>query len=258
MALGRWGDNPDIEYLCNFTKKLGLDGIEWVTTYNSEPKEVKKIMDDYGLKTVCYTFFADINFEDENLREKGIEKIKRGIEEAKILDTDKIMLPIGGKKEYSREKSKENVIKGIEKVIDFANSYEIFITVEPFPDIKGPFLNSTDIKETIKKIPDLRVIFDCGNVIIGGEDPVESFLNLKEFIIHSHFKDWEISEEGRESLDNKRYKPALIGEGVVNYKKLIEVMKKENYQFYASIEYEGRKYEREEAIIKALNFLKNL
>jgi len=258
MAGGKWGKNPDIEYLCKLTKNLGLDGIEWVGLYGNKAEDVKKIMDDYGLKTVCYTFVVDINFKDENLRKLGIENLKRGIEESKILETDKIMLPIGGKDEYSRDESRENIIKGVEEVIDFADSCGVSITFEQFPDIRGPFLNSEDMKKIIKEIPQVRVTFDSGNVILGGEEPSESFLKMKEYVIHTHFKDWKISFDGKEGLDGRKYIPALIGEGIIDYKKLVKTMEKENYQFYVSIEYEGSEYDREEAIIKALNFLKNI
>ncbi|MCM8808587.1 MAG: sugar phosphate isomerase/epimerase [Candidatus Omnitrophica bacterium] len=95
MYRGKWKDAFNVEKLCQFTKNLGLDGIDWVTTYGNKPQEIKKIMDDYCLKTVCYTFFVDINFKERSLRQKGIEEIKRGLEIASILGTDKIMLPIG-------------------------------------------------------------------------------------------------------------------------------------------------------------------
>jgi len=124
--------NSYIEKLYKFTKELNFQAIEWGILYEKRAEEIRKIMDDYGLKTSCYTFFADINFDDENKQKEGIEKIKRGIKEVKILGTDKIMLPIRGKSEYTREKSRENVLRGIEKVIDFVKSYNITITVEHF------------------------------------------------------------------------------------------------------------------------------
>lgn len=258
MARGEWGKEPDIKYLCEFTRKLGLDGVEWVTTYGKDAKEVRKIMDDYGLKTVCYTFFVDINFKEESKRQEGIEKIKKGLEEAEILGTDRIMLPVSGKDEYTREESRRNVIKVLEKAVEISKNYGIKITVEHFPDIRGPFLTSKDVNEAVKEISDLRITFDSGNVIMGGENSVDGFLNSKDFIIHSHFKDWEISQEGRESLNGKKYRAALIGEGVIDYKKLVEIMEKENYSHYVSIEYEGNKYQPEEAIEKALKFLRSL
>jgi len=117
MARGEWGKNHDIEELCKFTKELGLEGIDWVTTYGVDPKEIRRIGDDYGLRTVCYTFFADINFSEKKDRQPGIDKIKEGIEFASILGTDKIMLPIGGKDGLSRERSRKNIVTGLKDAV---------------------------------------------------------------------------------------------------------------------------------------------
>jgi len=258
MFRGKWKEEFSIKKLCEFTKNLGLDGIDWVTTYGYKPEEIKKIMDDYGLKTICYTFFADINFKEKRLRQKGIDEIKRGIEIALIFGTDKIMLPIPGKKEYTREESRKNVIEGLKEAIKEGEKYNIKITVEHFPDINGPFLVSDDINFAIKEIPELRVTFDSGNVILGGEKPEDAFINNQKYIIHCHFKDWIISEDGRVGIDGRKYKPALVGEGIIDYIKLVEVMKKYNYDGYINLEYEGNEYEPDMAMKKGLEFLKSI
>lgn len=216
-------------------------------------------MDDYGLKTICYTFFVDINFKERELRKKGIEEIKRGIEIASILGTDKIMLPLRGKDEYTKEESRRNIIEGLKEVIKESEKYDIKITVEHFPDINGPFLVSDDINFVIKEIPELRATFDAGNVILGNEKPEDAFINNNKYIIHAHFKDWIISREGKLSgIDGKKYKPALVGEGIIDYRKLINVMKKFNYNGYINLEYEGTDYEPDIAMKKGLKFLKSI
>jgi len=258
MDRGKWKENFSIEKLCKFTKNLGIDGIDWVTTYGYNPKEIKKIMDDYGLKTICYTFFVDINFKERILRHKGIEEIKKGMEIALVLGTDKIMLPIKGKNEFTREESRRNVIEGLKEAIKEGKRYNITITVEHFPDITGPFLVSDDINFAIKEIPELRVTFDSGNVILGGEKPEDAFINNQRYIIHSHFKDWIISEDGRSGTDGKKYKPALVGEGIIDYKKLVKIMKEYGYDGYINLEYEGYEYEPSLAMEKGLKFLKSL
>ncbi|MCM8785374.1 MAG: sugar phosphate isomerase/epimerase [Candidatus Omnitrophica bacterium] len=258
MYKGNWKDNFSVERLCQFTKNIGLDGIDWVTTYGNKPQEIKKIMDDYCLKTVCFTFFVDINFKEKSLRQKGIEEIKRGLEIASILGTDKIMLPIGGKVEYTKEESRKNVIEGLKEVIKESEKYNINITVEHFPDIKGPFLTSEDINFAIKEIPELRITFDSGNVILGCEKPEDAFINNQKYIIHCHFKDWIFSEQGKEGLDGKKYKPALVGEGIIDYRKLIKIMKESKYDSYINLEYEGNEYEPDVAMEKGLKFLKSI
>jgi sugar phosphate isomerase/epimerase len=260
MARGEWGKNHDIEELCKFTRELDLEGIDWVTTYGVDPEEIRRISDDYGLKTVCYTFFVDINFPDKKDRQSGIDKIKEGIEIALILGTDKIMLPIGGKDGFSREQSKRNVIAGLKNAVEIGKEYGVTITVEHFSDRRGPFVVSADINEALKEVPALRVTYDNGNVYVGGEDPVAGFVNSSEAIVHAHFKDWELStnENGLRGHDGRTYIGALVGEGLIDHKSIVEAMKKSNYTGYINFEYEGSKYEPKDATIKGINYLRSL
>lgn len=260
MARGEWGKHHNIEELCRVTQKLGLDGIDFVTVYEVEPKEVRKITDDYGLKTVCYTFMADINFPDKKDRRPGLDKIKEGIEMALILGTDKIMLPINGKDNLSRNESRGNVIAGLKEAVKLGKEAGIILTVEHFPDCRSPFIVSSDVNEAVKEIPDLRITFDSGNVLTGGENPVEGFLNSKDSIVHAHFKDWTLStdEKGLKGADGRYYSPALIGEGIVKHKAVLAAMKEAGYSGYINFEYEGNKYSPEEAMVKGLKTLHDL
>lgn len=257
MARGEWGKTHDVPGLCRFTRELGLDGVDWVTTYGEDPNHIKKIMDDHGLKTVCYTFFADLNFSEKEKREPGLDVIRKGIETAIALGTDKIMLPITGKEGLSRKESRRNVIAGLADAVDLGEKAGITITVEHFPNRLSPFIVSDDVNEAIGEVPELRVTFDDGNVLTGGEDPAKGFVNSREYIVHAHFKDWALASQsgGMQGADGREYTAALIGEGLINYSDLLRVMHNANYQGYVDIEYEGNLYAPEEAVRRALCFL---
>jgi sugar phosphate isomerase/epimerase len=260
MDRGQWGKTHDIKELCRFTQELGLDGIDWVTTYGIDPEEVRKIMDDNGLKTVCYTFFADINFPGRKDRQKGLDEIKMGIEIAHVLGTDKIMLPFGGKNEYSRREAKKNVIAGLKEAVRIGRKSGITVTVEDFTSLRSPFLVSSDFIETVKQIPELRVTYDSGNFFVGGEDPIVAYKNLKDMVVFGHFKDWTIvqSETGIKDINGRFYRTALVGEGIVDYKNLIDVIKESGYDGYMNLEYEGDDYSPEEAMRTGLKYLESM
>ena len=132
--------------------------------------------------------------------------------------------------------------------------------MEHFPDSRSPFIISADMNEAIKEIPDLKITFDSGNVLTGGEDPVQGFLNSKDNIVHTHFKDWTLStdKKGKKGLDGRYYSPALIGEGIVDHKSVLKVMKNAGYDGYINLEYEGNKYNPMEAMLKGLKTLQNI
>jgi sugar phosphate isomerase/epimerase len=144
MARGlKAGERLDVKALCEFTRELALDAIDWVTTYGHAPAGVRKITGDYGLKTCCYTFFCDLNFATAKERAAGRDAFKKGVEAAVVLGTDKIMLPIPGKAEFSREQSFQNVIAGLKEAIGFADKAGIIVTVENFPAHRSPFVVSS-------------------------------------------------------------------------------------------------------------------
>ncbi len=259
IALGEWNKTKDIVKLCRLTRKLELEAIDWITTYGTAPAEVKKICDDFGLKTACYTFFSDINFPDRKSRQPGIDKIKEGIETALILGTDKIMLPLTGKEGLTRQESRKNCIEGLKDAVEIGKKNGVTVTVEHFPQDSAPFVISSDVNEAIKEIPQLRVTYDAGNMLTGGENPVDGYLNSKDYIVHAHFKDWEpAGKEGRHGADGKYYKAALTGEGLLDYPAIIKAMAENNYGGYINFEYEGKTYTPEEAMRKALKYFKHL
>ena len=253
------GGKPDLAQLCALTRELGLGAMDQVHLYGYEPKDIRRIADDHGVRIACYTFSVSLNFPDAAARKPGVDELKRGIEVARTLGAPAIMLPVGGKEGQTREESRRNVLAGLREGVQFAAQAGVRITVEHFPQAVSPFIVSDDIEEALKAVPELRVTFDSGNMLTGGEDPCAAFLRHKDKIIHAHFKDWSHPAEGGfVGLDGRRYKGALIGEGILDYPKLVATMMKAGYKGYIDIEYESADYPPEEATRRALDYLRSL
>jgi sugar phosphate isomerase/epimerase len=127
--------------------------------------------------------------------------------------------------------------------------------------VSSAFVTAADFFEAQKEIPQLRLTFDDGNAA-SGEDPVESFKKCREFVVHAHFKDWNIlsspAEGYRQMLDGKYYQPALIGEGNVNTIGCWKAMRDAGYNGYVNIEYEGNDIKADVAVARAATFLRNI
>ena len=52
----------DLNRMCELTNELKFDGVDMVTTYGRSPGEIRRLLDQHGLKTICHTFFADLVF----------------------------------------------------------------------------------------------------------------------------------------------------------------------------------------------------
>lgn len=251
LARGRASGEPfDVAGLCELTVSLGLEWVDWVTTYEHEPAFVRRIMDDHGLRTCCYTFFADLTTP------AGYDVFRAGIDAAVALGADKVMLPVAGKPDVPREETFRRYVGGLAEVLGAATAAGITVTVENFPSPNSPFITSTDVNRAVAELPELRITFDNGNVTCGGEQPGESFARSAPWVVHAHLKDWYILPAGSEGafrgLDGRWRRGALLGDGAVDQLATLRAMRAAGYQGCLDIEYEGRELAPREATIEGV------
>ncbi|NLN18640.1 MAG: sugar phosphate isomerase/epimerase [Firmicutes bacterium] len=257
LARGPWGKNPNLKELCELASSLQIEGIDWVTLYGFSPEQVVQVTSDYGLKNVCYTFFAPLHNAEK--RAEAMDLIKRGLDTANVLGADKIMLPLGGVEGQSREYSRQLALEGLAKAVSLGAAQGVTVTVEHFHGRLAPFITSEDMEQAVAAVPGLRITYDNGNVYTSGGDPAEAFTRVHKYIVHAHFKDWRVVEEGRlQGLDGRFYTGALVGEGVVDPKPCLEAMAAAGYEGYINMEYEGQEYDPKEAIIRGTKYLQEL
>ena len=241
------------------TCELKLQGMDIVGLHGRPAKEWKKMADDYGIPVIAHTFSADLNTSDPILREKGIDEIKRGLENAAILGAPVIMVVTPGKKGEDRSDARKRWIIGLKKAIEHAKKVGITLTVENFPGAYSPFVIADDFLEAVAEIPELRLTFDSGNTA-GGENPADSFRKCNRYVVHAHFKDWIRSEKehGCLMLNGEYWQGELIGRGIINHSEVINQMQKAGYAGYIDIEYEGNSIPAKDAVRIAADYLREL
>jgi len=241
-------------------KTLGLDAVDWVTTYGMPAAELRRITDSFGLKAVCHTFYADFNADTEAARRSALDSVRRGLEDAAVLGAPCAMAVIPGRRDCPRDQARKRISSGLREAVCLAQTAGITLTIEPFPGDDSPFVTSSELREMVTSCPGLKITYDAGNLLTGGEDPVAGYLALKEEVVFAHFKDWVCAQppQGRMMVDGRRYAPALVGEGVVNYPALLAAMRQTGYTGYANIEYEGDAYPPHDATARALDYLRRV
>lgn len=248
------GETFDVPALCKFCNELKIDGVDWVSLYGHDPKLVRKVMDDHGLRTVCHTVMCDFSAPTAAERAPQYDTFKKGIEAAGILGTDKVMLPLRGRKDQSREDSYKHDVQGLRDVIGIAEKAGVTVMIENFPAASGPFITSAEVNRAVADVPQLRLTFDNGNVTTGGEDPYASFKNSARWVLHSHFKDFAVCPPDAPgaslNLDGKYRRAVLVGDGDVDQLGGLRAMKECGYNGYINFEYEGREYTPRDATIE--------
>lgn len=248
----------DLEGMCRVAQEMNIDGADIVHTQGLSPMEIQQMLSDFGISAVCYTFLAELNAATVAERAVGADQVKAGVDIAVAIGAPLIMVITPGKNDVPRDVSRRQFIHGLQESADFARQAGITITIENFHGAASPFVTADDMLTVTREVPGLKITFDNGNVLTGGEDPAKAFLKYAEHVVHAHFKDWVLAETGVAGLDGRHYQAALIGEGIVNQKACLTAMRQANYAGYINIEYEGNKYPPDEATRHAAAYLRNV
>ena len=250
----------DFKGMCALTRQLGMEAVDVVTLSDNPAPEVRKMLDDHGLKAACYTFFADLNFADTAGRMAGVDAIKAGIDIAHVVGAPVVMVPTPGKDGVPRDVTRKRYLRGLQEACVLARQAGVILTVENFPGALSPFVVSGDVLEAVREVPGMKITFDSGNAFTGGEDAAVSFTRCAEHVVHCHFKDWSRVADGKgmQGLDGRWYASDLIGEGVLDHRSVLQAMKAAGYKGYINIEYEGDKYPAGEAIAKVVRYLNDI
>ncbi|MBN2311992.1 MAG: sugar phosphate isomerase/epimerase [Candidatus Hydrogenedentes bacterium] len=261
-SLARNNAITDPKEMLELTVELGMDGIDFVTLYGHDAKDLRALCDDHGVPVVAHTFFSpDLVADDPATQKKGLDTCKRGIEAAHILGAPVVMIPTPGSDSLERGALRERWITGLERLAPVATQAGIALTVENFPGARSPFVTAADFEEAKARIPSLKLTYDNGNAA-GGEDPVDSLRRTFDDIVHIHFKDWYIRPDAadgyRPMLDGRYFKPALIGEGDIDTAACWNALDRLGYQGHINLEYEGDEYGPREAMRKAVDYLRAL
>ena len=133
----------------------------------------------------------------------------------------------------NRKEAIKNVSESLKKVSNYANSKNVKICLETHDDWSNPEY----VAELMIKVnnPSLRVNWDVMHPVLReGKSVEESFNILKEWIEHIHFHDGVLI-----SRSEKEYRVELrpVGEGSIDYRKVLELLKSISYDGYLSGEW---------------------
>lgn len=255
--------------MADTAKELGFDAIEFVGLeipkgFSGDVISFAEYMKDYCAKIrlgiSAYTVGADF------LVPGIVERLKREIDVAYALGAPVMRHDIAfaappGKTYY-------DLIPGFAKDINEITEYARSKGIKTCTENHGYFSQDSDRVVSLAKAvnnDNFGLLVDFGNFMCADQVSVNAVREAAPFAVHVHAKDFkyvskEESKEAPQGYFNTRggnhIMGCALGDGVVDVKKCVEIMKSYNYDGYITLEYEGPFGDAKEEIKKGLSFLK--
>jgi len=216
-------------------KELGFDGAELAVR---NPKDVNlkniiQLLEENKLEAPAIGTGQAYGEEglsfsnpDKEIRRMAVERIKDQILFASHFNAIIIIGLIRGiiEENIDQGKAKKWTVDCLKECAEFAQKYNIRLALEPVNRYECNFINTLD--EGIKFIkqvdsPNLGILADTFHMNIEEISIYDSLIHAKDYIIHVHF------------ADSNRWAP---GCGHLDFEKIVQTLKKIDYQGYVSAE----------------------
>jgi sugar phosphate isomerase/epimerase len=213
--------------------RLGYDGIEIGVRdpVSVDVREIEEVLNTEGLRLSAIgsgqSYVDDglsISSPNEKIRERATIRLKRCIDIAKVFDAQVIIGLIRGDREAQREELFRNLTNSLRQILDYAALKDVVVTIEPINRGETSLLNRAD--EVVRFIEgfgceNLKMMLDTFHMEIEEEDPIVSIRMSRRYLSHLHL------------ADTNRGSP---GEGEIDFRKIIEELKRIGYKGFLSAE----------------------
>lgn len=230
-------------------KNEGINYVDVMTLNDKRLEVYQEAFEATGIKPYAYigrvSFFSN---SDEKIR----ELLKNEIEMTKKLGVEIFMLvPINPQKDekictkMGEEKVKETLVKYCTFAVSVAKDMGITVCVETTPQDYSCLSGADDCKDVLDKVDGLGLIFDTGNCLAHGDDPLEYYEKLKKYIVHVHLKDILLEKPtlrdkiipGEKAKDGQAMRCCVSGQGIIPLKEIVTRMERDGYNGKYALEY---------------------
>ena len=244
----------------------GVSHIDVNELDEAKAKEIRTMLDGYGLTISSLAYYPNPLHPDAEHREMVISHLKKVIEAAELLEVPIVGTFIGKDKNKTVPQNLEDYAKIWPPIVKFAKEHGVKIAIENCPMLfsydEWPGGNNLAASPAIWRqmweiIPDdnFGLNLDPSHLILQMIDYERVIKEFSDKLFHVHAKDLHIDRDG---LYNNGVLaqgmgwqvPRLPGRGDVDWAKFIGALKSVGYDYIVSIEHEDRDYEGDEELVK--------
>jgi sugar phosphate isomerase/epimerase len=232
-----------------FYRDMGIKTIELSDRCMSDD-EIPAIIDALGeaeMSVSMYDIRCDVVSRDAAVRKARTEKFHERLRLPNKLGATKVLISPGypsPDSDFSAEECQEWLHAAIAESLPVIKELGMTATI-PNLGIHADIYGTSDyILASCKAFgSELKMTYDVGNFLMANEDPIEALNTVYPYVVHVHFKDWEIvanDEPGTwAGIDGRLFMGKALGEGIVDLPGTLARLKELNYDGRISVEYEG-------------------
>jgi len=213
---------------------------------------VREAIEKAGLKAPMFCYSPDFTNPDPEIRKREIEAEIKIMKVASFFSA-KTCRVLSGQRypSVSRQDGVKWVVEAIRSLLPYAEKLKLIMAMEnhykdnywKYPE----FAQKSDVfLEIVNQIDSnwFGVNFDPSNALIAGEDPIELLNAVKHKLVSMHASDRYLEGgtiEDLRRMENsigyaKILKHGVIGEGMINYDKVFEILQSIDFKGWISIE----------------------
>jgi sugar phosphate isomerase/epimerase len=191
--------------------------------------------------------FVEHNAEDRKMR---LEHTQAALRTAADLGASCISIPPGGPVPLNRpdDEAMDDFVESLRTAAETAKTVGVNILVEPEPEL---LIETTEeFLEFAERIdyPRIQCNFDAGHLFCIGEEPVEAFDQLIEYVDHVHLEDIPA---------NRSHEHTQLGDGEMPISDFLEALDSRGYDGFVTIELYPYEETAAETAREAMSYLED-
>lgn len=236
-------DVIDTALECGIESIEGFNMLDFSVPDTEAAKKIKDYADEKGIKFSCFSVYINLVGDD---RRERIEELKGYVDVAQILGSPFIHHTIANAFNEPqnvvphRELFFKRGIEAVREIYDYAEKKGVKAIYEE----QGYVFNGIDgYRKFLEEVDrNVGVVADFANIYQCGGSPLEFIEQFGDKVVHAHIKDIVLKNTnddfmGLENLDGTYMYESPIGEGCIEIKRAIDLLKSKGYDGYYGVEY---------------------
>lgn len=251
--------------MVRFAKENGFDGVDVMSFHFEEDGEsARKILEEYDMPLTAVNIIAPFSGvkTDEDFQKVFLD-VKDVIDRAYMAGCRNILLmPTGYVPDpgFTREMTYQNMVRGLRAVVAYGEEKGMTINTETLESVGVPLCSNGEMMRIFADVPRLKYTHDTGNPIVAMEDPITTYEMFKDRLVAVHFKDLEYTEQKTDMMNpvGRYFDRAVLNEGKIDFRKHLEVLKRDDYQGYITIEGQRPAENQLKGAVNALHYFRKM